>query len=59
MALVVPFTPNPSAAGGATPQPPSTPFALMAMAQMHSEGRLVDPQTEPKADGKTSRPKRA
>lgn len=42
---VVPFT---RAATGATsgpaPTPPPEPFALMAAAQMHSEGRLVEPQ---------------
>ena len=25
--------------------PPSEPFALMAAAQMHSEGRLLDPES--------------
>lgn len=43
---VVPFDPRiPRALPGRTP--PAEPFALMAAAQMHSEGRLVDPDSRP------------
>ncbi len=36
--------------------PPSEPFALMAAAQMHSEGRLVEPDSDlpPQLGGKAS-----
>ena len=38
---VVPFAPT--LASTPRPTPPAEPFALMAAAQMHSEGRLVAP----------------
>ena len=39
---VVPFTSQPKGPNGRPlPTPPAEPFALMAAAQMHSEGRLV------------------
>lgn len=34
------------------PLPPE-PFALMAAAQMHSEGRLVEPEPQPQSQQKT------
>jgi len=37
--------------------PPDEPFALMAAAQMHSEGRLL-PDTEPTTNGKLNGPSR-
>lgn len=33
-------------------QPPSEPFALMAAAQMHSEGRLIPNDLPPQLGGK-------
>ena len=38
-------------------KPPDEPFALMAAAQMHAEGRLL-PDTDPPTDGKLNGPKR-
>lgn len=49
---VVPFSkPPPSSSGnGLNPaSQPSDPFTLMAAAQMHDEGRLVQDDSEPKA----------
>ena len=44
---VVPFAPSTTSAP--RPTPPDEPWALMAAAQMHSEGRLVQSEPEPKA----------
>lgn len=44
---VVPMRQGPKSKGPPPPRkPPSTPFALMAAAQMHAEGRLVKPGTK-------------
>jgi len=53
MSIVVPFS-NPSslASSGSAPDP-NDPFTLMAAAQMHSEGRLIDPASAPQAQPKT------
>lgn len=45
---VVPFTPQVPKAPSR--EPPEEPWALMAAAQMHSEGRLTEP-TEDEPDG--------
>lgn len=42
---VVPFT-NREPFEPQRPQMPDEPWALMAAAQMHSEGRLVEPDTK-------------
>lgn len=42
---VVPFN-NAQAATPKLPQLPPEPWALMAAAQMHSEGRLIEPQKD-------------
>jgi len=49
---VVPFALQAAAAGKVPPQAmPPEPFQLMALAQMHAEGRLVKP-TSKAPDGK-------
>lgn len=43
---VVPFTSRrPGADGSIAPAPPPLDWALIAAAQMHSEGRLIDPKS--------------
>ena len=42
---VVPFDPRTPKSPLSRP-PPSEPFALMAAAQMHAEGRLVEPDSK-------------
>lgn len=45
---VVPFTLGPKTKSGCTlPPPPAEPFALMAAATMHAEGRLIKPEDKP------------
>lgn len=45
---VVPFTPGPKTKSGRQlPPSPAEPFALMAAAQIHSEGRLIKPEDKP------------
>jgi hypothetical protein len=59
---IVPFTPQtqpsamdvPSGSG----QAPDSAFMLMAAAQMHGEGRLVDSTEKPKPNGKASHSRR-
>ena len=47
---VVPFsTPSPQSKLMPQRDPPSEAFAMMAAAQMHSEGRLIEPNSAPKA----------
>lgn len=45
---VVPFTSAPGVRGAPSRPPADEPFVLMAAATMHSEGRLVEPQANPK-----------
>lgn len=46
--MIVPTTPGPvSKKTGQPIVPPKPTFALMAAAQMHGEGRLIKPGTEP------------
>lgn len=42
--LVVPISRTAEAEGLRRPNPPDEPWALMAAAQMHAEGRLVQPE---------------
>jgi hypothetical protein len=55
MSIIVPFS-NPQTSGlassGSAPDP-NDPFTLMAAAQMHFEGRLIQPGTEPQAQPQT------
>ncbi len=46
---VVPIT-SATPAKRIAPAPPAEPFALMAAAQMHTEGRLVEPQSKATPD---------
>ena len=61
MAIVVPISkPQPSSLlGSSGVPPPSDSFALMAAAQIHSEGRLIqsdsDPTIKTKSDGTKAR----
>lgn len=41
---VVPFSAATRSKASAPVAPPAEPFALMAAAQMHAEGRLVQPE---------------
>lgn len=43
MPIVPFFSRKPSADGSIAPTPPPLDWALIAAAQMHSEGRLIDP----------------
>jgi hypothetical protein len=52
---IVPFSRAPQAGGqkgGIPPAPPPFDWALIAAAQMHSEGRLIEPKEPENADGK-------
>lgn len=46
---IVPFSPQARSPRSPLPgrQPPDEPWALMAVAQMHAEGRLIKPESEP------------
>jgi hypothetical protein len=56
MSIVVPFSqpqPSETLGSGNSAAPPGDPFTLMAAAQMHSEGRLIDPASAPQAQPQT------